>query len=82
MKRFEIREGDGNSGCYVRGHVIAINAFDALTKAHRIGMIRSPWDVRITKDIDGDDRSAVVASYVRPIFGDACRWVAEANLVD
>ena len=81
LKSFEIREGNGNVGAYKRGFVEAENARKALITAHRIGMICSPWDVRITKDIEGDDVQARVESFV------GCndlgvRWLAEANDVE
>ena len=81
MKKFEIREGNGNVGCYYRGIVEANTASEALIKAHREGMICSPWDVRITKDIDGDDVYANVASFVG--CNDlGCRWIAEAKDIE
>ena len=82
MKTFEIREGDGNDGCYHRGEIAASDAFEALRLASRRGLIRKPYDVVLKRDIDGDDQHAVVASYRSPIFGDACRWVAEAHLIE
>ena len=54
LKKFEIREGNGNVGCYRRGYVEAETAGKALIKAHRQGMICSPRDVRVTKDIEGE----------------------------
>lgn len=75
---YEIREGDGNRGCYRRGIVQARNAFHALELASRSGMICKPRDAKLA-DIDGDDQNAYLASYVAPIYGDACRWLAEAN---
>jgi hypothetical protein len=80
--QFEIREGDGNMGCYHRGTVEASNAFDALRKASRQGMICKPYDVVLKRDIEGDDQFAVVCSYVAPIYGDSSRWVAEARLIE
>ena len=77
---FEVREGDGNQGEFHRCNIEADNAFDALIAAHRHGYIASPWDVRITKDCDGDNISAHVMSYVQPIYGDSCRWCASATL--
>ncbi len=77
---FEIREGDGNRGQYHRCNIMASSAGDALILAHRNGFIRSPWDVRITKDIDGDNVTAYAVSYVKPIYGDSCRWSASASL--
>jgi hypothetical protein len=82
MKEYEIREGDGNDGCRRRGTIQATDAFDALRRASRVGMIRKPRDVVLRRDIDGDDQYAVVASYVAPIYGDSCRWVAEALLIE
>lgn len=77
LKKFEIREGNGNVGCYRRGYVEAETAGKALIKAHRQGMICSPRDVRITKDIEGDDVQAYLNSYVG--YNDlGCRWCAEA----
>jgi hypothetical protein len=81
MKMFEIREGDGNDGCRRRGEIEANNAFEALRKASRMGLIHKPWDVVLKRDIDGDGEAAYVASFVRPIFGDSCRWCAESHLV-
>lgn len=78
---FEIREGDGNDGCRRRGIVEAENAFDALRLASRTGMICKPRDVVLRRDIDGDNEHAYVASYVAPIYGDSCRWLAEAHLI-
>jgi hypothetical protein len=80
MAKFEIREGDGNVGCYHRGIIEADNAFDALRKASRTGLISRPRDVVLSRDIDGDDQHAYIASFVSPIYGDACRWCAEAHL--
>jgi hypothetical protein len=77
---FEIREGDGNAGEYHRCDIMATSASEALILAHRHGFIRSPWDIRITRDIDGDNVNAYVVSYVKPIFGDSCRWSASASL--
>jgi len=81
VKHFEIREGDGNEGCYRRGTIEASNAFEALRKASRTGMIHKTRDVTL-RSMDGDDEHAYLASYVSPIYGDACRWCAEANLVE
>lgn len=77
---FEVREGNGNMGEHHRCDIYATSASEALVKAHRHGFISSPWDVRITKDIECDGITAAVASYVRPIFGDVCRWTASASL--
>ena len=77
---FDVREGDGNQGEYHRCTILAKDAPSALVAAHRHGLIRSPWDVRITKDIEGDDINAQVASYVAPIWDYACRWTASASL--
>ena len=77
---FEVREGDGNIGEYRRCDIVAANASEALVLAHRHGFISSPWDVRITKDVEGDDINAYVSSYVSPIYGDSCRWSASASL--
>ena len=77
---FEIREGDGNMGEYHRCDILATSASEALIKSHRHGFISSPWDVRITRDIDGDDISSSAASFVKPIYGGACRWTASATL--
>jgi hypothetical protein len=82
MPTFEIREGDGNNGCYHRGEVEAKDAFDAIRVASRTKMIYKPRDVVLSRDIDGDDQYACAASYVAPIYGDACRWIAEARLVE
>ena len=81
LREFEIREGDGNVGCYRRGTVMAIDAFDALRLASRQGLIRKPWDVKLSQ-ADGDDISASLASFVKPIYGDACRWIASAEIVE
>lgn len=81
LKKFEIREGNGYDGAYRRGVIEAEDAYKALIKAHRIGMIRSPWDVRITKDIEGDHVQARVESMVN--CGDlGVRWLAEANDIE
>ncbi len=77
---FEVREGNGNEGECRRCEILAPNAYHALILAHCRGFITSPWDVKITKDIEGDTTNAYVASYVKPIFGDACRWSASASL--
>jgi hypothetical protein len=77
---FEIREGDGNQGEFHRCDIMATSASEALIKAHRHGFIASPWDVRITKDVDGDGLRAWAASYVMPIYSDCCRWSASARL--
>lgn len=82
MPLFEIREGDGNMGCYRRGVIEAEDAYEALRKASRQKMICKPRDVVLTRDIEGDDQFAVVCSYVAPIFGDVCRWVAEASIIN
>lgn len=82
MPQFQIREGDGNDGCYRRGVLEATDAFDAIRKASRTGMICKPRDVVLKRDIEGDDQHAYVASYVAPIYGDACRWLAEAHLAE
>jgi hypothetical protein len=81
LKSFEIREGNGNVGCYRRGVVEAETAGKALIKAHRMGMICSPWDVRVTKDIEGDDVQAYLTSYVGngPL---GARWCAESHDVE
>jgi len=81
MKEFEIREGDGNDGCRRRGTIEAADAFDALRLASRTGMIHKTRDVVLKHDIDGDADHAYVASHVAPIYGDSCRWLAEAHLV-
>jgi hypothetical protein len=77
---FEVREGNGNSGEYHRCDIMAANAYHALILAHCRGFITSPWDVKITRDIEGDTANACVASYVKPIYGDSCRWSASASL--
>jgi hypothetical protein len=77
MPKYTIREGDGNEGTYRRGEVEAPNAFDALRLARRQKLIFFPRDVT-NKNIEGDNQNAHVASYVAPIYGDACRWCAEA----
>ena len=77
---FEVREGDGNVGEYHRCDILATSASEALIRAHRHGFISSPWDVRITRDIDGDDIGSSVASFVNPIYGETCRWTASATL--
>lgn len=82
MPLFEIREGDGNVGCYRRGVIEAEDAYDALRKASRRGMIHKTRDVVLSRDIEGDDQFAIVSSYVAPIFGDACRWVAQAMIIE
>jgi hypothetical protein len=81
LKTFEIREGDGNQGCYRRGTIQASNAFEALRKASRRRMIWKPKDVTLNS-FDGDDEHCYAASYVAPIYGDACRWIAEAHIVE
>ena len=81
MPKFEIREGDGNQGCFRRGEVEAKDAFDALRIASRTKMICKPYDV-VLRDTDGDEQHAYLASYVAPIFGDSCRWLAEAHLIE
>lgn len=78
---FEIRCGNGNDGCYRLGTIQAKDAFYALIKASRIGLFNKPKDCKIAY-IDGDDQHASWCSYVAPIYGDACRWIAEANLID
>jgi hypothetical protein len=80
MTTYEIREGNGNDGCYRRGTIEANSAFDALRLASRRKMIHKPYDVKL-RDMDGDDQYAYLCSYVAPIFGDSCRWIAEANLL-
>lgn len=80
LNTYEIREGDGNDGCYRRGTIEAPNAFEALRRASRMRMICKPYDVTL-RSMDGDEQSAYLASYVAPIYGDACRWCAEAHLV-
>lgn len=80
-KLYEIREGDGNDGCYRRGTIEATDAFQALRLASRRGMIQKPRDVKLS-DFSGDDEHCYAVSYVAPIYGDACRWCAEANLVE
>ena len=82
MLIFEIREGDGNDGTYFRTKIVADDAHQAIRKASRMKIIHKPKDVILKNDIEGDDEHAIVASYVRPIFGDACRWVAEARQLD
>ena len=79
---FEIREGDGNDGCLRRGTIEAADAFDALRLASRKGMIRKTPDVVLKRDIDGDNQHAYVASHTSPIYGDSCRWLAEAHLIE
>ena len=80
-RSFEIREGDGNQGEYRRGTIEADDAFEALRLASRRGLICKP-KVVMYADFDGDDQSCYAASYVSPIWGDACRWTASARLID
>ena len=80
-RSFEIREGDGNQGEYRRGTIEAEHAFEALRLASRRGMIFKPKDVTYAS-FDGDDQHCHAASYVSPIYGDACRWTASARLID
>ena len=61
--------------------VEAVNAFEALRLASRRGLISKPRDVVLSRDIDGDEQNAYAASFVSPIYGDACRWTAEAHLI-
>lgn len=81
LKFFEIREGDGNQGCYRRGTIEAADAFDALRKASRQRMIWKPKCVTLNS-MDGDDHSAYLTDYCHTIYGDACAWCAEAHLVE
>lgn len=81
MPMFEIREGDGNQGTYHRETIDAKDAFQALRLASRRGIINKPKDVVLKDDIEGDDEYAIVCSYVAPIYGDSCRWVAEARKI-
>jgi hypothetical protein len=80
LRKFEIREGNGNDGEYHRGYIEAWDAHEALRIASRDGMIVRPWDVKLS-DMQGDDTHAYLVSYVAPIYGDSCRWCASANLV-
>lgn len=80
LQEYEIREGDGNQGCYRRGTVMAIDAFHALRVASRKGLIRKPWDAKFSQT-DGDCSFADLASYVSPIYDGACRWIATAEIV-
>lgn len=82
MPKFCIREGDGNEGCLYRGKIEAKDAYDALRKASRQKMICKPRDVVLSRDIEGNDQFAIVCSYVAPIFGDACRWIAQATIIE
>lgn len=79
LRKFEVREGDGNQGEYHRGYVEAWDACEALTIASRTRMIVRPWDVKLS-DMQGDDTHAYLISYVAPIYGDSCRWCASASL--
>lgn len=79
---FEIREGNGNDGTWRRGEIEARNAFDAIRKASRTKLIWKTRDVVLKNDIEGDNQFAIVCSYVAPIFGDSCRWIAEARIVN
>jgi hypothetical protein len=79
LKTFEIREGDGNDGCYRRGTIEATDAFEALRKASRQKMIWKPKCVTLAS-MDGDDQAAYLTDYCHSIFGDAAAWCAEAHL--
>ena len=81
VKTFEIREGDGNQGCYCRGTIEAVDAFDALRKASRQRMIWKPKCVTLNS-MEGDDQYACLADYCHMIYGDSCGWVAEARLLE
>lgn len=76
MKSYLIRIGDGNDGTYPRAVVTAEDAFQALRKGTR--KFGKPWDVRHAS-AEGDDDNASLCSYVRPIYGDACRWIMNAE---
>lgn len=76
MNSYLIRIGDGNDGTFPRAVVQAPNAFAALRKGTR--KFGKPWDVR-HRDACGDEDNASLCSYVRPIYGDACRWVMDAE---
>jgi len=80
IKRYQIREGDGNDGEYKRGIIVADDAFEALTRASKSGMISKPRDVTYDS-FDGDEQQCHAASYVAPIYGDSCRWCASASLI-
>ena len=80
MNNYQIREGNGNDGEYRRGVIQAPDAFEALRLASRRGMICKPKDVTLDS-FDGDDQHCYAASYVAPIYGDACRWTASASLI-
>jgi hypothetical protein len=81
LKKYEIREGNGNDGTWKVGEVQANDAFRALRLASRRKMIYKPRDVRLS-DFAGDSEHCYAISYVSPIFGDACRWCAEAHLME
>ncbi len=73
---YVIRIGDGNDGTFARATTKAPDAFEAL----RIGTryFGKPKDAR-HQDAEGDELNATLCSYVAPIYGDACRWVMDAQ---
>ena len=81
MSKYEIREGNGNDGELIVGQIEADDAVKAIINSHRMGMIRSPRDVRITQDTNGDSVRACVVSLVDPIVGDSARWCASARKI-
>ena len=77
---FEVRECNGSIGEFHRCEIYAANAAEALLRTHRHGFIRAPRDVRIEKDIEGDDVAAIVASQFLPTNEGSCRWSASATI--
>ena len=80
MHSYLIREGNGNDGEFKRGLINAENAFEALKKASRCGMINKPKCV-LHRNAMGDDHSAFLVDDVHKIYGDCCAWSASAVLV-
>ena len=80
MKQYQIREGDGNDGEFKRGIIEAKDAFDALRKASRRGMINKPKCV-LHRNVMGDDDSAFLVDDIHTIYVDACAWCASAVLI-
>lgn len=78
-KTYLVREGDGNDGTFKRGFIEATDAFEALRKASRRGMISKPKVVTLGS-MEGDDMHAYLTDYREGFNG--CRWTAEAYLAD
>lgn len=83
MPYYEIREGDGNIGCYYKTTIEARDIDNALGKVRYNGLINLKRYWRNQLVIDGDDKQLSLCLYPgRNDAGDYCPYVMEIFEID